>query len=172
MLKALVRRKFGVLPTAAVAAFVWLVFGTTPADAASARREKNCLATAIYFEARGESLKGQRAVADVILARTRVPGRPKTICGVVYQGAKRKSGCQFSFTCDRISDRVRGKKQWARAQRVAAAALRARGKGKSIVRGATFYHAHYVKPRWAKRMVRVAQIGSHIFYRPRRGHYL
>jgi spore germination cell wall hydrolase CwlJ-like protein len=131
--------------------------------------EKHCLATAIYFEARGESAKGQKAVAEVILARTRTPGRPKTVCGVVYEGSTRKTGCQFSFTCDRVADVVRMKKQWAQAQRIAAAVLRTRGKGKSVARGATFYHADYVKPRWASRMVKVAQIGSHIFYRPKRG---
>ena len=111
-------------------------------------------------------------VASTPLARTRVPGRPKTICGVVYQGAKHKNRCQFSFACDGVADVVRGKKQWVKALRVANAALRTRGRGKSITRGATFYHAHYVKPRWAKRMVRVAQVGAHIFYRPKRGHYL
>jgi spore germination cell wall hydrolase CwlJ-like protein len=132
--------------------------------------EAHCLATAIYFEARGESFRGQRAVAEVILARTRVPGRPKTVCGVVYEGSKRKTGCQFSFTCDRIPDVVRAKKLWARAQRVAAQVMRTRGRGKTISRGATFYHADYVNPDWAARMVKVAQIGQHIFYRPKRGH--
>jgi spore germination cell wall hydrolase CwlJ-like protein len=138
--------------------------------APGSRDDAHCLATAIYFEARGESAKGQRAVADVILARTRTPGRPKTICGVVYEGSKRRTGCQFSFTCDRHSDVARPGAQWLRAQRIAAAVVA--GEAEPVVHGATFYHADYVRPRWAKRMVRVAQIGSHIFYRPKRGRLL
>lgn len=134
--------------------------------------EQHCLATAIYFEARGESAKGQKAVAEVILARTRTPGRPTTICGVVYEGAHRRTGCQFSFTCDRAKDVVRNVSQWAQAQRIASTAISTHGKVRPVSRGATFYHADYVKPRWARRMVRVAQIGSHIFYRPKRGRLL
>jgi len=143
----------------------------TAADAKSGR-EEHCLATAVYFEARGESAKGQKAVAEVILARTRTPGRPSTVCGVVYEGSHRRTGCQFSFTCDRVKDIVRNASQWAQAQRIASTAISTHGKVKSVSRGATFYHADYVKPRWARRMVRVAQIGSHIFYRPKRGRLL
>lgn len=132
-------------------------------------KEKHCLATAIYFEARGESAKGQKAVAEVIMARTRVPGRPKSICGVVYEGSQRSTGCQFSFTCDGYSDVARPGAAWTQAQTIATKVLRTRGKGRTVARGATFYHADYVRPGWAKRMVRVAQIGSHIFYRPKRG---
>jgi spore germination cell wall hydrolase CwlJ-like protein len=135
-------------------------------------REKNCLATAIYFEARGETLVGQQAVAEVILARTRTPGRPKTICGVVYQGSNRKTGCQFSFTCDGISDRVRNRRAWTQAQRVAVHVMRTGGKVDPVAGGATFYHADYVNPGWASRMVKVASIGQHVFYRPQRGRHL
>ena len=135
-------------------------------------REKNCLATAVYFEARGESAKGQKAVAEVILARTRVPGRPKSICGVVYQGSKRRTGCQFSFTCDGISDRVHSREAWRQAQRVATNVMRTGGKVNSVAGGATFYHANYVSPGWASRMVKVASIGQHVFYRPVRGRNL
>lgn len=132
-------------------------------------KEAHCLATAIYFEARGESAKGQKAVAEVIMARTRTPGRPKSICGVVYEGSQRSTGCQFSFTCDGYSDVARPGEAWSEAKLIASNVLRTRGRGKTVVRGATFYHADYVRPGWAKRMVRVAQIGSHIFYRPKRG---
>jgi len=135
-------------------------------------RERNCLATAIYFEARGETVLGQRAVAEVVLARTRTPGRPKTICGVVYQGSNRKTGCQFSFTCDGKSDRVRNHKAWARAVRIATHVMRTGGKVDSLTKGATFYHADYVSPGWASRMVKVASIGQHVFYRPQRGRHL
>jgi spore germination cell wall hydrolase CwlJ-like protein len=134
--------------------------------------EKNCLATAIYFEARGETAKGQKAVAEVVLARTRVPGRPKTICGVVYEGSKRRTGCQFSFTCDGIADRVVNKEAWRQATRIAANVMRTGGKVNAVAGGATFYHADYVSPGWATRMVKVAEIGTHIFYRPQRGRHL
>jgi len=136
------------------------------------RGEEHCLATAIYFEARGESEKGQLAVAEVIVARTKTPGRPSTICGVVYEGAHRRTGCQFSFTCDRASDVAPMNEAWSRARRIAGDVLSgAIDTLNSVVRGATFYHANYVRPRWASQMVRVAQIGTHIFYRPKRGRY-
>jgi hypothetical protein len=135
-------------------------------------REKNCLATAIYFEARSESLTGQRAVAEVVIARTRVPGRPRSICGVVYEGSQRRTGCQFSFTCDGISDKVRDWYSWRQAQRIAANVMRTGGKVNPVAGGATFYHADYVSPRWASRMVKVASIGTHIFYRPPPGRNL
>ncbi|MBP6010998.1 MAG: cell wall hydrolase [Alphaproteobacteria bacterium] len=135
-------------------------------------REKDCLATAIYFEARGESAKGQKAVAEVVLARTRVPGRPSTICGVVYEGSKRRTGCQFSFTCDGVADRVRSGDAWRQANRIAANVMRTGGKVNQVAGGATFYHADYVSPGWASRMVKVAEIGTHIFYRPQRGRNL
>lgn len=123
---------------------------------------RECLATAIYFEARGESVKGQRAVGEVILARTRQAGRPKTVCGVVYEGSHRSTGCQFSFTCDGIADVVRNSAAWARAVRVAGLVLNSRRK---VSRGATHYHATSVRPYWASSLRKVARIGSHIFYR-------
>lgn len=139
---------------------------------ASYQREKGCLATAIYFEARGESTKGQKAVAEVVLARARTPGRPRSICGVVYEGSKRRTGCQFSFTCDGHADRVRNGEAWVTAQRIATSVMRTGGRVNPVARGATYYHADYVKPGWATRMVKVAQIGTHIFYRPKRGKFL
>jgi Cell Wall Hydrolase len=135
-------------------------------------RERDCLATAVYFEARGESAKGQKAVAEVILSRTRVPGRPKSICGVVYEGSHRRTGCQFSFTCDGIADRVRSQDAWRQAMRIATNVMRTGGKVNPVAAGATFYHADYVSPGWATRMVKVAEIGTHIFYRPQRGRHL
>lgn len=139
---------------------------------AERRGAKYCLATAIYHEARSETARGQRAVAEVILARTRVAGRPKSVCGVVYEGAWRTTGCQFSFTCDNRSDGARSGTGWALANQIAASALASRAKPKRVARGATFYHARYVRPGWSRRMIRVARIGAHIFYRPRRGRSL
>lgn len=134
--------------------------------------EEHCLATAIYFEARGESEKGQKAVAEVILRRTKTPGRPGTVCGVVFEGANRKTGCQFSFTCDRASNVAPFNAAWMRAQRIATEMLGgALSRVSSIVRGATFYHATHVSPPWASRMIKVARIGSHVFYRPKAGRF-
>jgi hypothetical protein len=129
------------------------------------QRERRCLATAIYFEARGEPVRGQVAVAQVILNRVRSPVFPETICGVVYQG-QMHPGCQFSFTCDGHTDNPRNDDQWALAQDIA----------KQITAGelwlpevgySTFYHANYVSPRWAGSMSKIDKIGRHIFYKKR-----
>ncbi|MGH6866890.1 MAG: cell wall hydrolase [Methyloceanibacter sp.] len=128
-------------------------------------RERRCLATAIYFEARGEPLRGQIAVGQVILNRVRSPMFPETICGVVYQGQMQK-GCQFSFTCDGHTDNPRDKTQWALSQELA----------KEIMSGkhwlpdvgySTYYHANYVSPGWARGMSKIDKIGRHIFYKKR-----
>lgn len=137
---------------------------STPTEQVSG--DKACLATAIYFEARGESLKGQKAVAEVIVTRARTPGRPKSLCGVVYEGARRATGCQFTFACDGIPDVIRDQNAWTRAQHVAAKVILTAGKVKPVAGGATYYHALSVTPRWASHMIKVAQIGSQIFYRP------
>jgi spore germination cell wall hydrolase CwlJ-like protein len=133
-------------------------------------KEKNCLATAIYFEARGETPMGQKAVAEVVLARTRAPDRPRTICGVVYEGSRNASGyCQFSFACDGVADKIRDRSAWSKALRIASATMRTGGKVNAVVGNATYYHANYVNPSWASSMIKVATIGTHVFYRPRHG---
>ncbi len=128
-------------------------------------RERRCLATAIYFEARGESLNGQIAVGQVILNRVRSPQFPETICGVVYQG-QMAPGCQFSFACDGRTDAPRQDAQWAQAQDLA----------RKITSGqvwlpevgySTYYHANYVRPGWVNDMSRIDTIGRHIFYKKR-----
>ena len=128
-------------------------------------RERRCLAIAIYFEARGEPVRGQVAVGQVILNRVRSPLFPETICGVVYQGQMQK-GCQFSFTCDGKTDIPRNDDQWALAQDIA----------KQITAGelwlpevgySTYYHANYVNPYWAGSMSKIDKIGRHIFYKKR-----
>ncbi|WP_246272782.1 cell wall hydrolase [Oricola thermophila] len=134
-----------------------------PASAFS-EREQKCLAEGIYFEARGESLKGQAAVAQVILNRVRNPAFPNTICGVVYQNDHWRNRCQFSFACDGKVDRVRSPSHWKTAQDIALAVTA----GKiwlDSVGSATHYHAVYVRPRWARAMERRARIGLHVFYR-------
>lgn len=127
-------------------------------------RQRRCLATAIYFEARGEPTRGQLAVAQVVMNRVRSTLYPDTICGVVYQGQWRRSGCQFSFTCDGRTDMPRDKGKWRLANMLAERVT----KGDSWLGDigyATHYHANYVKPRWRRKMKKIKQVGKHIFYR-------
>jgi hypothetical protein len=127
-------------------------------------KEKRCLATAIYFEARGEPIRGQQAVAQVIMNRVRLNYYPDTICGVVYEGSDRINSCQFSFACDRKADVPRAKREWAIANEIAQEVV----DGKvwlPEVGNASHYHATYVSPRWARMMKRNARIGIHVFYR-------
>lgn len=129
-----------------------------------ATAEQKCLATAIYFEARGEELKGQAAVAQVILNRVRNPKYPGSICGVVYQNRDWFNRCQFSFACDGTPDLVVDRRAFGLAKDVAMAVTA----GKiflSEVASSTHYNATYVEPYWARSMQRMTQIGSHIFYR-------
>ena len=126
-------------------------------------RAIDCLTAAVYYEAASEPLAGQQAVAQVVLNRMRHPGFPKTICGVVFEGADLSTGCQFTFTCDGSLARAPQADAWQRARRVASAAL-----GGFVVHSvgdATHYHADYVVPYWATTMVKISKVGSQIFYR-------
>ena len=138
------------------------VFGAaTPGDE---YRSLQCLAEAIYYEARSESEDGQRAVAQVVLNRVRHPAWPGTVCGVVYQGPLRAGGgCQFTFTCNGALLRMPYGADWARARRLAAQALA--GHVFAPVGLATNYHTHQVLPDWAFRLPKATVIGNHIFYR-------
>ncbi len=126
-------------------------------------RAVNCLTAAIYYEAGHESSGGQRAVAQVVLNRLRHPAYPKTVCGVVFEGSTRSTGCQFTFTCDGSLARAPTAAGWRRAQGVALAALE--GQVDPEVGYATHYHADYVAPYWSPSLQKVATIGAHIFYR-------
>uniref|UniRef100_B0SZB4 Cell wall hydrolase SleB n=1 Tax=Caulobacter sp. (strain K31) TaxID=366602 RepID=B0SZB4_CAUSK len=132
-------------------------------NALESSRELECLSEAVYYEARGETPSGQAAVAQVVLNRVRHPSFPKSICGVVFQGAYAHSGCQFSFACDGSMRRTREAGAWKRAQRVAARALS--GTVMSEVGAATHFHTTGVAPGWGPRLLRVAQVGMHVFYR-------
>ncbi len=137
----------------------------TPLPAyAFSKQEQQCLAVGIYFESRGEPVKGQAAVAQVILNRVRNPAYPKTICGVVYQNDHWRNRCQFSFACDGIKDRVKSPGHWKTAEDVAMA-VTSGAIWLPEVGSSTHYHATYVKPRWARTMKRLKKIGRHIFYR-------
>jgi spore germination cell wall hydrolase CwlJ-like protein len=126
-------------------------------------RSLECLTEAIYYEAAREPTEGQRAVAQVILNRLRHPAYPNTVCGVVFQGHERRTGCQFSFTCDGSLARRPMAPYWQNARKVAEEALA--GYVHAPVGYSTHYHANYVVPYWASSLVKSANIGTHIFYR-------
>jgi len=121
----------------------------------------DCLATAALYEA-GDDARGQKAVMQVVLNRVRSPGFPGTICGVVYQGSTRKSGCQFSFTCDGSFQRRRVRLGWAAARQAARRALA--GYVFPDVGRATHYHTDWIVPYWRDSLVKVARVGPHLFY--------
>lgn len=123
----------------------------------------NCLTSAIYYEAGQESTDGQRAVAQVIINRVRHPAFPNSVCGVVYEGSTRPTGCQFTFTCDNSMRRAPVPALWDRARKVAEAALA--GAVFAPVGYATHYHANYVVPYWASSLVKTSVQGAHLFYR-------
>lgn len=131
------------------------------ANALDSSRELECLTQAVYFEARGETAAGQAAVAQVVLNRVRHPAFPKTVCGVIFQGASSRTA-QFSFTNDGSLRRGRESGAWRRAQKVAARALD--GYVIPELGKATHFHATRVSPGWGG-MVRVASVGQHVFYR-------
>lgn len=122
-----------------------------------------CLTQAVYYEAGFEPGEGQMAVAQTVINRMRHPGYPKSICGVIYEGAARATGCQFSFACDGSLAREPAPAMWANAQAVAKRALN--GFVFKPVGTATHYHADYVAPYWAPTLVKLKQFGQHIFYR-------
>jgi hypothetical protein len=126
-------------------------------------RALQCLTQAIYYEAASEPDAGQRAVAQVVLNRVAHPAYPDTVCGVVYQGSERRTGCQFTFTCDGSLARKPSRVFWDRAQRVALAALS--GAVYRPVGLATHYHTTAIHPYWADSLDTVGVIGAHIFYR-------
>ena len=125
-------------------------------------RALECLTAAIYYEAASEPDQGQRAVAQVVLNRVAHPSYPNTVCGVVYQGSERSTGCQFSFTCDGSLARVPSRSFWSRARDVAASALS--GYVEPSVGLATHYHTNAVHPYWAPSLHFITGIGAHRFY--------
>jgi hypothetical protein len=138
-------------------------FILTDMKSASGQRALQCLAQAIYFETGRDDERAQSAVAQVVLNRVRHPAYPHSVCGVVYQGAMLPTGCQFSFTCDGSLKRGLMQSAFARAQAVARRALL--GFVFREVGVSTNYHADYVAPYWAATMVKIGQVGPHIFYR-------
>lgn len=125
-------------------------------------RAIDCLAAAGYYEA-GDDTGGQRAVMQVVLNRLRNPAYPQSVCGVVFQGAERRTGCQFTFTCDGAMIRYRPTPlAWARARQTAVAALN--GYTDARVGQATHYHTDWVHPYWSATLDKVAAVGTHLFF--------
>jgi spore germination cell wall hydrolase CwlJ-like protein len=129
-----------------------------------AKAEK-CLANAVYFESRGEPVKGQIAVAQVVMNRVFSPFYPKTVCGVVYQNAHRHNSCQFTFACDGIPDIVTEPEAWERAKRIARDTLDGKLWMPEVAKS-THYHAFWVHPSWVGEMKKLYSLGVHKFYRP------
>ncbi|WP_116131630.1 cell wall hydrolase [Tropicimonas sp. IMCC34043] len=122
-----------------------------------------CLAEALYFEARGESVKGQFAVAEVILNRVSSPAFPNSVCGVVKQGTGKRYQCQFTYTCDGRAETISEPKAYARVGKIARVMLD--GAPRALTEGATFYHTLGVRPSWSRKFALTATIGAHHFYR-------
>ncbi len=125
--------------------------------------EWECLAEALYFEARGETVRGQFAVAEVILNRVRSGSYPNSVCAVINQGTGRKFACQFTYTCDGRAEVIREQRAWAQVAKVAGLMLS--GAKSNLTKGATHYHTTAVRPSWSRAFPRTASIGVHHFYR-------
>ncbi len=150
-------------PTADGTIYPAAPFSMRGASAIDRSRALQCLTAAIYYEAANEPDAGQRAVAQVILNRVRHPAFPSTVCGVVYQGSERATGCQFSYACDGSMARTPSRSGWARALRVASDMLS--GGVQASVGMATHYHTYAVTPSWNRSLVMTAAIGAHFFHR-------
>ena len=165
------RRNIDAMPDARLASFLrrpdleveysadWLAGLKVKSDGADWR----CLAEALYFEARGESVKGQFAVAEVILNRVDNPEFPDNVCGVVHQGTGRKYQCQFTYTCDGIKEVINEPHAFKRVGKIAH--LMVQGAPRPLTQGATHYHTRAVSPRWSRIFPRTTTIGVHHFYR-------
>ena len=146
-------------PDIGPAARPFILIAANPIDRA---RALHCMSLAVYYEAGSESLNGQHAVAQVVINRMRHPAWPHSICGVVFQGSERATGCQFTFTCDGALQRTPSGRRWRAAQSVAYASLT--GYVQAEVGLATHYHTDWVAPKWAPSLKKMTKIGTHIFY--------
>jgi spore germination cell wall hydrolase CwlJ-like protein len=135
-------------------------------DEKARTKSEKCLADAIYFEARGEAVRGQIAVAQVVMNRTFSGFYPNTVCGVVYQNKHRHMACQFTFACDNNPDVVNEPDMWDRARKIAKAMLDGQLWLPEVAKS-THYHAYWVRPSWVNEMKKMYKFGVHTFYRPR-----
>lgn len=149
------------IPTAPVVIYDTDFLDSLPTASGDAQWE--CLAEALYFEARGESVRGQFAVGEVILNRVESAAYPQSLCGVVKQGTGRKYACQFSYNCDGNPKVVHEQDAWDRVGKIAAILLD--GASRDLTEGATHFHTRAVNPSWARSYTRTTEIGAHLFYR-------
>lgn len=147
----------------AVGAFGYTSDWINAQPSASGGADWQCLSEALYFEARGETVRGQFAVAEVILNRVDSRDFPNSVCGVINQGTGQRFRCQFTYTCDGHAEAINEPATFVRVGKVARAMLD--GTERALTQGATYYHANWVSPRWARRFVKTASIGVHLFYR-------
>jgi spore germination cell wall hydrolase CwlJ-like protein len=167
----LIMRQIAPVEALKVNAAIPVAHGANPAatpfifkgNAAARKQALQCLTSAVYYEAGNQDGNGERAVAQVVLNRVRHPAFPSSVCGVVYEGSTRTTGCQFTFTCDGSLNRKPDADGWKRAYKIAEAALS--GYVYKPVGWATHYHADYVVPYWASTLAKNAMVGAHIFYR-------
>lgn len=131
--------------------------------APSGGEQWRCLSEALYFEARGETVRGMFAVGEVIMNRRDSSRYPSTLCGVINQGTGRQFACQFTYTCDGAAEQIHEQASWVRVGKVARLLLD--GAPRQLTDGATHYHTRAVNPRWARIFPRTASIGAHYFYR-------
>ena len=131
--------------------------------AATGGDDWQCLAEALYFEARGESIEGMFAVGEVILNRVDSASYPSSLCGVVNQGTGRRNACQFSYTCDGNPTVVLERDSWKTVGKIARILMD--GTPRDLTNGATHFHTRAVNPSWSRRFTRTASIGAHLFYR-------
>jgi len=126
-------------------------------------KQISCLAEALYFEARGEPIKGQLAVGEVVLNRVEDPRYPNSICKVVNQGTGRRFACQFTYTCDGKLETVFERDAYAISLKISKILLTTHDR--KLTKGSTHYHSNYVNPKWSKNFERITKYGRHIFYR-------
>lgn len=159
--------------SAALFAAATVFYGLSPVTAAQAESTEKavqCLAEAIYFEARGESSRGQMLVGQVILNRVESSRFPDSVCGVVYQNAARRNACQFSFACDGLPETITEQQAWRAAKAQSEELLgcdepcRDEKGWSDGLWSATHYHADYVQPGWAAKLQHTGKIGTHLFY--------
>jgi hypothetical protein len=159
--------RFNALPTPMLRAdALMLTPSPSELEIAQLAADERCLAEAIYYEARGEGIDGQMAIAEVVFHRMHRHGYPGSICGVVYQGVGDGASCQFSFVCSGEMLHRKSPADWARARRLAARIINGLTRLGNSTDGATSFHAVDVEPDWSNNLERTVQIGNHIFYRP------
>src|SRR6056300_127404 len=159
--KSQMRALMGQKPKSATKLYTSEYLGQLPKP--SGGKQWKCLSEALYFEARGETIKGQMAVAEVIMNRVDSASYPDSVCGVIHQGTGRKFACQFTYTCDGRAEVINEADAYEQVGKIARLLLD--GVPRKLTKGATHYHTTSVSPSWARKFPKTAKIGSHVFYK-------